>query len=55
MADLNSAVVAALELIPRDIVPDLPDRIIAATAKALDLPIISRDRAIQKTGLVVLW
>lgn len=54
-ADLTLAVVAALESIPRELVPDLPDRIIAATAMALGLPLISRDRSVQRTGLPVLW
>ena len=54
-ADLTPAVVTALESIPRDAVPDLPDRIIAATARAYDLPLLSRDRALQKSGLVVIW
>ncbi|HDQ72545.1 MAG TPA: hypothetical protein ENN19_10675 [Chloroflexi bacterium] len=30
--------------IPRQQVPDLPDRIIAATALYLDVPLITRDR-----------
>lgn len=53
--DLTPAVANALEDIPRDLVPDLPDRVIAATAKALDLPLLSRDRALQKSGLSVVW
>lgn len=53
--DLTLAVVAALQSISRDDVPDLPDRIIAATARTLDLPLISRDRALQKSGLSVVW
>lgn len=54
-ADLTPAVVTALESIPRELVPDLPDRVIAATAKALDLPLLSRDRALRKSGLAVVW
>lgn len=54
-ADLTPAVVAALERVPRDVVPDLPDRIIAATAISLGLPLISRDRAMQKSGLSLIW
>jgi PIN domain nuclease of toxin-antitoxin system len=54
-ADLTPAVVTALESIPRDLVPDLPDRVIAATAKALDLPLLSQDRALQRSGLAVIW
>jgi len=36
-------------------VPDLPDRIIAATALHLVIPIISRDRKIQASGLTTVW
>lgn len=53
-ADLTPAVVNALESIPRETVPDLPDRIVAATAKALDLPLLSRDRALRKSGLTIV-
>jgi PIN domain nuclease of toxin-antitoxin system len=53
--DLTPAVVTALESIPRELVTDLPDRVIAATAKALNLPLLSRDRALQKSGLDVIW
>ena len=41
--------------IPRDIVPDLPDRMIAATALALDLPLITADEKIQRSGIPVVW
>ncbi len=37
-------------------IPDMPDRIIAATARALDLPLITVDPIISDSGLVtVLW
>lgn len=36
-------------------VPDMPDRIIAATAMYLDVPIISRDGKIRGAGLTSLW
>jgi PIN domain nuclease of toxin-antitoxin system len=41
--------------VPRSEVPDLPDRIIAATALHLGIPIISRDREIQSSGLTTIW
>jgi len=44
---LNLAVVEALERIPRSVVPDMPDRIIAATALLLELPLLTRDSAIE--------
>jgi PIN domain nuclease of toxin-antitoxin system len=41
--------------VARSEVPDLPDRIIAATALHLGLPVISRDRKIQASGLKTIW
>jgi len=40
-------VALALREVERRLVPDLPDRIITATALHLGLPLISRDRQIQ--------
>ncbi|BAY14836.1 PilT protein domain protein [Anabaenopsis circularis NIES-21] len=55
LADLTGEVVAALTTIPRDSIPDMPDRIIAATAKHLGLPLISRDSKITASGINVIW
>lgn len=52
---LTRDVVRALESIDRQNVPDLPDRIIAASALSLNLPLLSRDRAIQTSGVQVVW
>jgi PIN domain nuclease of toxin-antitoxin system len=39
-----------------DVVPDMPDRIIAATALLLGLPLLARDRRIgQLTSIHSLW
>ncbi|WP_017317711.1 type II toxin-antitoxin system VapC family toxin [Mastigocladopsis repens] len=43
---LNRLVAEAIRQIPRDTVPDMPDRIIAATALYLNLPLVTRDRKI---------
>ena len=48
---LDRSMLAALPSIPRVAVPDIPDRIIAATALALGVPIISRDGKIRVAGL----
>jgi PIN domain nuclease of toxin-antitoxin system len=48
-------VARALLQVDRLQVPDLPDRIIAATAVHLDLPLISRDRKIRLSGLNTIW
>jgi PIN domain nuclease of toxin-antitoxin system len=44
---LDLAIGLTIQNIDRDIVPDMPDRIIAATAYHLKLPLITRDRKIQ--------
>lgn len=41
--------------IPRSEVPDLPDRMIAATADYLKVPVISRDRMIQASRIKTIW
>lgn len=51
--DYDSAM--AVGNIPREQVPDMPDRIIAATAWLLDVPILTRDRKIQASGLTIIW
>jgi predicted nucleic acid-binding protein len=36
-------------------VPDMPDRIVAATAVYFDVPVISRDRRIRAASLKTVW
>jgi PIN domain nuclease of toxin-antitoxin system len=55
VADLTTDVVGALARISRDTVPDMPDRIIAATALHLDLALISKDRRIQVSEINTIW
>ncbi|MFN6572590.1 twitching motility protein PilT [Nostoc minutum NIES-26] len=55
LSNLTDEIVAALATIPRDSVPDMPDRIIAATAKHLGLPLISRDSKMPLSGVNVIW
>src|SRR6267378_6882778 len=55
IAPLNTGVADAIQNIARDIVPDMPDRIIAATALHLGLPLITRDRRLQAAGLKTIW
>jgi PIN domain nuclease of toxin-antitoxin system len=55
LATLDRRVVDALESIPRSEVADLPDRIIAATAVALNLPLVSRDRKIRASMVTTIW
>jgi len=44
-----------LPQIERKDVPEMPDRIIAATAVAYGVPLITRDHLIQLAGLQTIW
>ncbi len=55
---VSSAVARVLDRISRGIVSDMPDRIIAATALAHGLPLVSADRKIRSLavlGLAIVW
>ena len=52
---LDEAVVEAVRSVPRDVVPDMPDRIIAATAVYLGLSLVTRDRRLQEAGIATVW
>ncbi len=52
---LNSDIVLQMERIPREVVPDLPDRIIAATALSVNLPLLTRDARVQRSGVRIIW
>jgi len=46
----------AIRQIPGETVPEMPDRIIAATALSLNLPLVTRDLKIQAlTNLKTIW
>ncbi len=53
--DLTLGVVRAMAQVPRSSVPDMPDRIIAATALHLSVPVISKDSSIQRLGIDFIW
>jgi PIN domain nuclease of toxin-antitoxin system len=55
VSPVTLAVVAAMQAIPRTEVPDLPDRIIAATALHLNIPVVSRDRKITVSHVRTIW
>lgn len=55
LAPLDRDVVDSLEHVSREDVPDMPDRIIAATAVALQVPLISRDRKIRASRVQTIW
>lgn len=41
--------------IPRDIIPDMPDRMIAATALFLRLPLVTVDHKISLSSIDTIW
>ena len=52
---INLAVARALSKVNALEVPDMPDRIIAATALHLNIPVISRDAKIQQSAIATIW
>ena len=54
-APLDLAVAQAVRRIPRDAVPDMPDRIIAATALHLRLPLVTRDNRLRSADVDTIW
>jgi PIN domain nuclease of toxin-antitoxin system len=54
-AIFTAAVVQAMRQVSRAEVPDMPDRMVAATALYFDVPVISRDRRIRAASLKTVW
>jgi len=52
---LDEQIARAMQAINRHATPEMPDRVIAATALHLGVPVISRDPAIHASGLTVIW
>jgi PIN domain nuclease of toxin-antitoxin system len=56
LLDITGSTNIAMQQIFRDIVLDMPDRIITATAFDYNLPLISKDNKIQNlTNIQVIW
>lgn len=55
LTPLDQGVAHAVARISRSQVPDMPDRIIAATALHLRLPLVSRDGNIRALGIETVW
>lgn len=55
VAPLDFSIARFLAQVPRDQVPDLPDRVIAATALAFGLPLVTRDGKIRASGIETVW
>ncbi len=52
---LDSQIVKSMQDIPRVDIPDLPDRVIAATGLYFDVPVITRDAKIQAADVKTIW
>ena len=55
LLDLTIEIANLVASVPREVVPDMPDRIIAATALYLGLPLLSRDKKIKIAKLATIW
>ena len=55
LVPLDRGVAEAVGRIAREEVPDMPDRIIAATALHLGLPLVTRDGRIRASGIQTIW
>lgn len=56
VAPLTQGISQAVADIPRGSVPDMPDRIIAATAYHLSLPLVTSDREIRSLTVIrTIW
>jgi PIN domain nuclease of toxin-antitoxin system len=54
-AVFSGEIVQAMRQVLRSEVPDMPDRIVAATALYLGVPVISRDRRIRAVSVKTVW
>jgi PIN domain nuclease of toxin-antitoxin system len=52
---VTAEIIDAMLEIPRADIPDLPDRIVAATALYFGVPVISRDRSIRSSNIQTVW
>lgn len=52
---VSQKIITALLQISRMEIPDMPDRVIAATALAAKVPLVSRDRKIQASQVQTVW
>ena len=55
VAPVTHSVASAVSRVPREAVPELPDRIIAATALYHGVPLITRDREIRAAYVTTVW
>lgn len=54
-APLHASIVDAMQGVSRTDIPDMPDRIVAATAVYLGVPVVSRDGRIRTSAGQTVW
>lgn len=54
-APFTKDVANVMQQVSREEVPDMPDRIVAATAIYLGVPVISKDRRIKSSSVQSIW
>jgi PIN domain nuclease of toxin-antitoxin system len=54
-APFTVEIVDAMRLVPRSDIPDMPDRIVAATGVYFGVPVISRDGRIRSSNVHTVW
>jgi PIN domain nuclease of toxin-antitoxin system len=52
---LDEAVAMKMREVSRQDIPDLPDRVIAATAKLRGVPVLSRDGRMRSSTIDTIW
>ena len=52
---LDAAIAVSMRKISREEIPDLPDRIIAATGHLHGVPVLSRDGRIRASAIRTIW
>jgi PIN domain nuclease of toxin-antitoxin system len=52
---IDTASITAMRHVSRASVPDLPDRLIAASARLLGVPLVTREGKIRASGLATIW
>lgn len=52
---VTSDLIEFIEAIPRNSIPDMPDRVIAATAVLFGIPLASRDGKIRASQVETIW
>ncbi|MCW5932685.1 MAG: PIN domain-containing protein [Fimbriimonadia bacterium] len=55
VVSLDLEVCKSVQSVSREAIPDMPDRIITATAVLLQLPLVTRDKKIADAGFTTIW